>query len=68
MRPEPFNEQLLDYPTAWAIQSRGGLTHHPRCSSVPGWDPISGPGLLCDCGAVIEEYERLKSEPREEPS
>jgi hypothetical protein len=53
---------LLDYPTAWAIQNEVGptLTHHPRCSSVPGWDPMSGPGLLCDCGAVEQEWKRRK--------
>lgn len=52
-----------DYPTAWAIQKDRGevLNHHPRCSSVPGWDPISGPGLLCDCGAVVSEWERLRA-------
>lgn len=48
----------LDFPTAWAIQEKGGLEHHPRCSSVPGWSAISGPGLLCDCGAVVREWER----------
>lgn len=39
---------FLDFPTAWAIQRAVGtqLAHQPRCSSVPGWDPISGPGLL----------------------
>jgi len=52
---------VLDYPTAWAIQRRGGLDHHPRCSSVPGWDPISGPGFLCDCGAVVKEWKRLRA-------
>jgi hypothetical protein len=51
---------MLDFPTAWEIQKRGGLEHHPRCSSVPGWSPISGPGLLCDCGAVNAEWERLR--------
>ena len=52
----------LDYPTAWAIQREFGptLTHHPRCSSVPGWDPISGPGILCDCGAIFEEWKRRR--------
>lgn len=50
----------LDYPTAWAIQKEVGetLEHHPRCSSVPGWCSLSGPGILCDCGAVEREYER----------
>ena len=51
-----------DFPTAWAIQNdRGGdLDHHPRCSSVPGWHPLSGPGFLCDCGAVENEWKRLR--------
>lgn len=51
-----------DYPTAWAIQKDRGekLNHHPRCSSVPGWDPISGPAFLCDCGAIEKEWNRLK--------
>lgn len=48
---------MLDFPTAWAIQRRGGLTHHPRCSSVPGWHPMSGPGFLCDCGAVPDAWK-----------
>jgi hypothetical protein len=50
----------LDYPTAWAIQREVGasLVHHPRCSSVPGWSPISGPAFLCDCGAVEQEWNR----------
>lgn len=52
-----------DFPTAWAIQHDHGtsLTHHPRCSSVPGWDPISGPSFLCDCGAVEQEWKRLRA-------
>jgi hypothetical protein len=52
-----------DFPTAWEIQKTVGptLDHHPRCSSVPGWDPMSGPGLLCDCGAVRTEWERRKA-------
>ena len=43
-----------DFPTAWAIQEDRGesLEHDKRCSSVPGWDKISGPHFLCDCGAV----------------
>lgn len=50
----------LDYPTAWKIQKGFGetLDHHPRCSSVPGWHPMSGPAFLCDCGAVEREWER----------
>lgn len=57
--PQPFNREMLDFPTAWAIQERGGLEHHQRCSSVPGWHPLSGPGLLCDCGAVGAEWRAL---------
>lgn len=51
---------MLDYPTAWAIQKNVGmqLDHSPHCSSVPGWDPMSGPAFLCDCGAVKREWER----------
>lgn len=51
---------FLDYPTAWAIQKEVGptLTHHMKCSSVPGWHPLSGPALLCDCGAVESEWRR----------
>ncbi|SOR30669.1 protein of unknown function [Methylorubrum extorquens] len=48
---------MLDFPTAWEIQRRGGLTHHPRCSSVPGWHPMSGPGFLCDCDAVPNAWK-----------
>lgn len=51
-----------DFPTAWAIQNSHGptLTHHPRCSSVPGWDAISGPSFLCDCNAVQDEWRRIR--------
>jgi hypothetical protein len=54
--------EFPDFATAWAIQTDRGdrLNHQPRCSSVPGWDPISGPGLLCDCGALTAEWRRLK--------
>lgn len=52
----------LDFPTAWAIQREVGesLVHDPKCSSVPGWCAMSGPGLLCDCGAVDREWERRR--------
>ena len=43
---------MLDFPTAWKIQRECQLEHHANCSSVPGWHPMSGPGMLCDCGAV----------------
>ena len=58
---EKLRFDMLDFPTAWLIQNDRGteLRHHPLCSSVPGHDPISGPGLLCDCGAVPKEWERL---------
>lgn len=53
---------VLDFPAAWAIQKDRGpaLPHDKECSSVPGWHPLSGPGMLCDCGAVLTEWERLK--------
>lgn len=31
---------------------------HDRCSSVPGWDPMSGPYFLCDCDALPAEWHR----------
>lgn len=49
-----------DFPAAWAIQDTRSLTHHQRCSSVPGWHPLSGPSLLCDCGAVQAEFTRIR--------
>lgn len=55
---------FLDYPTAWAIQKYADIQHNAKCSSVPGWHPFSGPGLLCDCGAVVGEWERLKGGER----
>ena len=53
-----LSEAIIDFPTAWAIQGEGGLAHAARCSSVPGWHPLSGPSLLCDCGAVVDEWNR----------
>lgn len=51
----------LDFPTAWAIQKhQAGVTHKERCSSVPEWHPLSGPAILCDCGAVEAEYAKIK--------
>lgn len=54
---EALRTDMLDFPTAWKIQKNIGesLKHHEKCSSVPGHDPISGAGFLCDCGA-IENY------------
>ena len=50
---------FLDFKTAWAIQKELGhtLIHDPRCSSVAGWHPLSGPHFLCDCGAVLKYWE-----------
>ncbi len=51
--------EYLDIPTAWWIQ--GKLTeadHHPKCSSVAGHHALSGPALLCDCGAVSRYWEK----------
>ena len=60
--PANYDLPFLDFPTAWTIQEEVGpdLAHNPRCSSVAGWDPLSGPAFLCDCGAVRAEWERRK--------
>ena len=60
---DPHNPGM-DFPTAWAIQREMGdkLDHASRCSSVPGWHPMSGPHFLCDCGAVKREFERRQRE------
>lgn len=62
MSAEPLD--FLDYPTAWAIQREVGtsLEHDPKCSSVPGHHPMSGPAFLCDCGAVEREWYRRRAE------
>jgi hypothetical protein len=46
----------FDFPTAWDVQRRGGLQHDKACSSV------RHKAFLCDCGAVRDEYERLRAE------
>lgn len=53
-------EPYLTFGAAWEIQRTVGpsLDHDPKCSSVPGHHPFSGPALLCDCGAVEREWER----------
>ena len=58
--PENGIEPLFDFPTAWALQREIGetLTHDPKCSSVPGASALSGPMWLCDCGALVAEWER----------
>jgi hypothetical protein len=55
---------FLNFSVAWKIQKSYGteLEHHPRCSSVKGWDPINGSAFLCDCGAIETEFERLCKE------
>lgn len=61
-----MTSETLNFPTAWAIQNEGGLEHHPRCSCVPGWHPMSGPAFLCDCGAVRAEWcKRLAARARQ---
>jgi hypothetical protein len=53
---------ILDFKKAWAIQRARGnkLMHQPRCSSVPGWDKLSGPTFLCDCGAIVAEWQKIR--------
>lgn len=60
---EPMRTDFLDFPTAWAIQNRGGLVHHERCSA-----PRSGGGFLCDCGAVRRRWEELCREQGVDPN
>lgn len=58
-----MSADFCDFPTAWAIQAElPESAHDPKCSSVPGHHPLSGPHLLCDCGAVQGEWERLRGE------
>lgn len=48
---------FLDFPSAWAIQ-RAGIDHKsPDCSAVQ-----TRGALLCDCGAVSDEWRRRRSE------
>ena len=56
---EPIRTDMLDFPTAWRIQEEMTLSHDPKCSSVPGWHPLSGPGFLCDCGAVEAKWREI---------
>jgi hypothetical protein len=63
---DPHNPGM-DFQTAWAIQREIGERsppHHPKCSAVAGWHPLSG-GLLCDCGAVRAEWLRRQDVERE---
>jgi len=45
---------FLDFPTAWAIQNTMNkhVKHDPKCSS------IQANCFLCDCGGVIELYNK----------
>lgn len=50
---------FIDFPMGWALQAEIGTAappHDPRCSCVPGHHPLSGPGFLCDCGAIQREW------------
>lgn len=49
----------LNYPSAFAIQTTVGhaLEHDPKCSYVQ-----ADGALLCDCDAVVREWERLRHE------
>lgn len=48
---------MLDFPTAFEIQSEGVEHTDPRCSAVQ-----TGGAMLCDCGAVEAEWERRRTE------
>ncbi len=52
-----LSPMICDLPTAWRIQS-DGIDHGRSCASVPGWHVLSGPEMLCDCGAVLREWTR----------
>ena len=59
---------FIDFPTAWDIQ-KNHLTvpdHEDGCSSVEGWHPLSGPGLLCDCGAIEKKWKELTANEMDE--
>jgi hypothetical protein len=56
---------MCDFPTGWRIQDEIGTTsppHDPKCSCVPGHHPLSGPALLCDCGAILREWRKRVKE------
>lgn len=52
--------EFLSISLAWKIQDSTELEHNERCSSVEGWHPLSGPALLCDCGAVSRYYDQAR--------
>lgn len=62
-RHEPnWNQDFLDFPTAWWIQEQGFGHTDERCSAVQ-----SNGALLCDCGAVEADWKRLRDEKRGVP-
>ncbi|HEY0641256.1 MAG TPA: RusA family crossover junction endodeoxyribonuclease [Pseudonocardiaceae bacterium] len=52
--PPEIRLDMLDFPTAWEIQRRGVTHTDPRCSAVR-----TDGAMLCDCGAVTAEWNRL---------
>lgn len=55
-------DEFLSFSLAWKIQDSTDLKHDERCSSVPGWHPMSGPAFLCDCHAVDQYYDQVRLE------
>lgn len=55
---------IMDYPEAWEYTAQFPHTappHDQKCSSVPQDDePLAGPGLLCDCHVLWDEYARRR--------
>ena len=51
------NRNVLDFPTAFAVQRNAELTHDPKCSNIQ-----TDGALLCDCAAVEREYDRIIAE------
>ncbi|GAA4849653.1 hypothetical protein ACFQ34_33495 [Pseudonocardia benzenivorans] len=50
MSDDRIRLDMLDYPTAFALQDRGLLHTDARCSALLG-------PFLCDCGAVVKAWE-----------
>lgn len=55
MSTDPVREDFLDFSIAWRIQQEAGasLEHDARCQAR-----LTKQGLLCNCGAVVREWER----------
>jgi hypothetical protein len=52
-------EDFIDFPTGWAIQKAGLITHTDnRCSAV------QSPAFLCDCEGLPEAWKRQVQEQR----